>query len=1396
MVITDIMGKVGVVCRYVLCSSLLILNLGNQLVAEKAAPPPLVCDDQINISLGPDCEAVITPDLILEGTFSGTFTVTISGVTGTTLTEPGNYVVTISDGSNSCWGNVLVENKLAPECQDQAVQLPFLCGEIDDLLPPTITSPSCVIVSDIAFNDKLTDGGCAGSTLVRTWIVTGDNGAVGTCVSTYTSAPFDAAAIRCPIQEPETFGCDADLSPQGIYEFFFKQCFLGLAPSIQADPESYPAEIQICVDAGNAAAFPHFFDGTSTISLNGAVCNTFTEYRDVVLPICDAGPGCDGTNRILREWTIYEWCDSDGDGNPLVKRCNQILQATDTVAPSLEVVDFTASVDPWGCTADIIFPKPSHLFDDCSSFVDYTITTTATVPGTGSGTGPVVLSDPALAGVGVIFDVNRGFVASGVPRGAYTFYYNAFDCCGNTTVEPVQVTVVDATPPVAITKQDIVVSLIPNPGSTATPGITKIFAENIDNGSFDGCGDVRLEIRREIDGCGFASNITFNNDGHAQDDSLDIDDGKFVNFCCNDLAEFGVDEDGDGAVDFARFRVFLRVWDDGDGDGTFGSAGDNFSEVWSYVRLEDKSRPTIVCPGNMQIDCDGDATDLSLLGKATAFNSCGELPTLSRDIDVDLSSCFSGTITREWFVIGDESANCIQTIEKLGSTPADIELTFPEDRILSCADERPNEEPTWIAGPCDQIAFNVERDTFFFQDGACFKILNYWTVINWCTYNPNDPNSDGIYSNVQVIKVFDETAPVLVSCPVEPVVLSTMNGECSGPVMLTNSATDAGLCASNTLRWEVQVDLQSDWNVEFIYSSSANPASGFHIPPSASGEEIKITVPEGDSGEHRVLWKVSDGCGNNTTCTTFFTVADNVPPTPYCVNLSTSLMDTGSVELWACDFNLGAFDNCSAEADLRFTFTDVPPMDDPNFNATAKCSARTFDCNDVINPAGTIVPVQVYVWDLAGNADFCTVFLTLVDNNDNCEDNSGSISISGEVSTETGQMVEGVNVSLVSNQPKYPVNSMTDDSGMYMFVTNPVDNDYEVSGAKNSDYLNGVSTLDLVMIQRHILGIEELTSPYKLVAADVNNDQNINGIDLVELRKLILGIYEELPQNLSWRFINSSSSMDEVYPWPLNEIRRLLFVQDNMMTEDFIGVKIGDVNDDAVANLFEVPTVSSRSNDVVTLDFVDQSFVNGDIVELSLSSKETKSLAGLQFALQYTGLELVNVDGKDLNVTDNNFAIIANDLMSFSWNSINSNVDAKDLITLEFRATQSGTLSESIALSTTVTNAEAYTGDALTILPVKLSGQGNSEHEFVLYQNNPNPFRGATTVSFNLPAESFVKISVTDVTGKLVYSNEGTFNKGMNTLDINTQGWESSGLLYYTVKTETHSATNKMIVLK
>ena len=58
---------------------------------------------------------------------------------------------------------------------------------------------------------------------------------------------------------------------------------------------------------------------------------------------------------------------------------------------------------------------------------------------------------------------------------------------------------------------------------------------------------------------------------------------------------------------------------------------------------------------------------------------------------------------------------------------------------------------------------------------------------------------------------------------------------------------------------------------------------------------------------------------------------------------------------------------------------------------------------------------------------------------------------------------------------------------------------------KNIGYDNGVSTLDLVKIQKHILGKSPLESEMREVAADVNNDGKVSALDLLDIRKLILG---------------------------------------------------------------------------------------------------------------------------------------------------------------------------------------------------------------------------------------------------------------------------------------------------
>ncbi|GAB4488823.1 MAG: hypothetical protein OHK0019_05680 [Saprospiraceae bacterium] len=194
--------------------------------------------------------------------------------------------------------------------------------------------------------------------------------------------------------------------------------------------------------------------------------------------------------------------------------------------------------------------------------------------------------------------------------------------------------------------------------------------------------------------------------------------------------------------------------------------------------------------------------------------------------------------------------------------------------------------------------------------------------------------------------------------------------------------------------------------------------------------------------------------------------------------------------------------------------------------------------------------------------------------------------IYGIIATETGDGVEGVEIKLALDndlpsglsQPLgcdggvcpdelFNGTSGTGGSGAYGFCPCEECRYFTVTPRKDNDHLNGVSTFDLVLISRHILGITPLGSPYKIIAADANKMSGVTTSDIVEIRKLILGIYNEFPNNTSWRFVDADFS----FPNPSNpfqtqfpETRKQIDMDASQTNKvDFVAVKVGDVNNSA-----------------------------------------------------------------------------------------------------------------------------------------------------------------------------------------------------------------------------------------
>ena len=89
-----------------------------------------------------------------------------------------------------------------------------------------------------------------------------------------------------------------------------------------------------------------------------------------------------------------------------------------------------------------------------------------------------------------------------------------------------------------------------------------------------------------------------------------------------------------------------------------------------------------------------------------------------------------------------------------------------------------------------------------------------------------------------------------------------------------------------------------------------------------------------------------------------------------------------------------------------------------------------------------------------------------------------------------------------------------------------------------------------------------------------------------------------------------------------------------------------------------------------------------------------------------------------------------------------------------------------------------------------------AENASALYQNRPNPFDRSTVIGFKLAEKSQARISIFDVTGKVLKVYEAEYDKGYNELILNRKDLSASGVLYYQLDTDDFTATKKMILVQ
>ena len=1454
----------------------------------------MACQDLVQVSLDDDCQTLVTSDMILQGDNYGcpdNYEVKITATNGKNLGNTVDYtqhgktlkVQVINQQGNSCWGEILVQDKKGPElhCEDiyatcstdlrpgspLSARIPVSAAlpnrtipdnayrqisvivdhlpgtSITDLnvyldithpnisqLAATITSPDGVTVplfdgltcngadAMLTFDDQSTAlyneliNSCAnpgpaaagtfrsllplsvfnGKPLEGEWIINVFDKAVGsTGFINHADIIFTQTGgiVPFPVENPGTFvelgdnfyqlskgdNCNSatllytdtveEEDCSSTYAKVIKRCWSGKDAIGNAANECCQY-IYVYRNGLSTLEFPPNFDG-----INGnpqpLSCK---DYQDVLpgtdvtgLPSGDLCANvqlvpptditiqiCENSYKIIRTHKVVEWCS----GQVIVH--NQIIKVVDDQGPQMNCPkNVTVSANEYDCYASYVAQVPEIVFE-CSDKIAYDLS---------------FLHESDYNNEYHSYEgVNQvGHSIQALPFGDNKIFWKLTDACGNISECSYIVTVKDLVSPTAVCDRHTIAALTGN-------GTAVIEATSFDDGSLDNCGIKLMEARKMTDICN--NNTSF---------------GSEVLFCCSEV----------GTTVMVEFRVT--------------DLSNNQNTCMVEVSVQDKLPPYITkCPADITLDCQTDYNDFKVTGYPEYVDNCSIKSVKNQD-DAHITNCGVGTVARTWTVTDaqDYRHSCVQNITLYDRNPfVESDITWPQNYTTNKCysnldpDALPSgyDRPTFKDDYCSLVAATYEDQVFKFVDGACEKILRTWTIIDWCTYDDSNPSAvKGLYQKIQIIKLINDIAPSFEFSCVDRSFKSF--GPCEENISFSMSAVDDCPEDNTDLIWKYELDLDSDGTFEYT----------------GTGNKFNRVLK---NGKHTVRWTVEDKCGNRSFCTHTVDVVESKKPTPYCLSsLTTAVMNSdGTISIWAKDYDKGSYDNCTPTADLIFTFYGAVPNkalinQEHYFKGNGvvatkaeylaggaqiwipskRTSGIIFDCNDIPDGVSQEITLSMWVTDLAGNQDYCDVTIVLQDNSNFCKDGLATTRvIGGGMKTANARPIDDIQVIMSSNKPELNKTIVTDNDGNFQFDQIPTGSNVQIKAYDNRDLLNGVSTLDLVHIQRHILGIQSLNDPYNAIAADADNNGKISASDLTVIRKAILGISSSFSNGqTSWRFIPASQHFaDPNAPFPFIETYTFDNVASDKFGQDFIGVKIGDVNNSVQP--FTSQKTTSRSENVLSLYSPSIEIDKDKANSIDIVTKESIVLSGLQMTIQVdpSQVDIEEITSELDGWSSQNYSLHSfnEGYITISWNTQEAvTIPANyPLFRMRFQGKDVGKLK--MNLSSDITSAEAY-DDTYDTYRIDWRAE-NQNDVFEVLQNMPNPFSDMTYIPVYLPEDDALKMEVTDVTGKIVFTQQQYLTKGHHQLLVKNSDLGKTGVYLCKIESQGDIKTIKMIVIK
>jgi len=950
---------------------------------------------------------------------------------------------------------------------------------------------------------------------------------------------------------------------------------------------------------------------------------------------------------------------------------------------------------------------------------------------------------------------------------------NDDDCLATTELPPLEIMDCSEVEVVIVTPLG---NINANGGELPAPGLT-VGTYDLEYYITDACGNLSVTtIQLIIEDntpptpvCDGITEVTLTSDGLGILYASSVDNGSTDN-CCLQYVEIRrlTDPCGISGIDFANTITFccedvgdtvtveLRAMD------CYGNS--NTCEV--LVVVDDKIDPTLTCPPDITLACGADITDLTVAGEPIITDNC-EAPS-AEYTDLGALTCAGGTIFRTFSIpVNAGYETCIQKITIENGAPlvcADIQ--FPANYTGNGCDA--DTSPA-VAGEPEVMTGSVCGDVLItFDDlpvaglGYCLKILRTWTVIDDCVYDPVTNPDEGICTYTQTILVEADDVPTISSCLNRT--FCNFSNDCA-PELVDLSIEVSDACTD-------AADLDISWIVDANNDGVADGAAF-----EGTGMNSSNAYPV---GEHAITYNVTNECGASSECSFVFYVVDCKKPTIVCkTGLATDILSNGEVTIDAASLISGnTTDNCSAFQDLTFSFSEdmTQPM-------------LTLTCSDLGE-----IDIEVWGADEAGNQDFCIATIIVQDTGSAC---GSSFAIAGAITTENDDAVEEIMVEISGFTN---ASNMTNDDGDFYVNSLTSANDYTVAPYNNTDLTNGVTTYDIVVLGKHILNVEPLDSPYKRIAADVNNSGSITSADMVAMRAVILHLADEFPNNNSWRFVPNDyqfSTPQNPFADEFPEIINVNNLSQDEMHNDFVGIKIGDLNGSAITNASM--TTDRTTHGEFYLNVENQALDAFQQVHIPVKAKDLSNIIGFQFTLAVNPFlgSLLDVVPGAMAAEHLGKRFLEDDKLLVSWNS-EEPLSEDVLFTLVVETNTETSIAQLLSVNSSMLRAEAYqhNGDLMAVRLAISDDATATSTAFELYQNRPNPFNNTTIISFNLPAQTATQLNIYSLSGQLIQTYTISGHEGYNEFEIRESDLKVAGVYYFEINTPSHNAKKKMVLTK